>query len=86
MLLRELRRVSRRGVVVNDLRRGWMPYVATLASTHAFARSPITRHDGPLSLRRSYTLAELDDLAADAGLRPAHRSLTLMPRVVTTYR
>ncbi len=86
MLLRELHRVSRRGVVVNDLRRGWMPYVATLASTYAFARSPVTRHDGPLSLRRSYTLDELDDLAADAGLRPAYRSLTLMPRVVTTYR
>ena len=86
MLLRELHRVSRRGVVVNDLRRGWMPYVATLASVYAFARSPITHHDGPLSLRRAYTLRELDDLAADAGLRPVYRTPAVMPRVVTVYR
>jgi hypothetical protein len=86
MLLHELHRVSRRGVVVNDLRRGWLPYLATLASVHAFARSPITRHDGPLSLRRAYTLPELDDLAADAGLRPLHRTPAVMPRVVTVYR
>jgi ubiquinone/menaquinone biosynthesis C-methylase UbiE len=86
MLFHELQRVSRRGVVVNDFRRGWFPYVATLATVHAFARSPITRHDGPLSSRRSYTLAELDDLAADAGLRPVRRSPAILPRVVTTYR
>ena len=86
MLLRELHRVSRRGVVVNDLRRGWMPYLATLVSARAFGRNRITHHDGPLSARRAYTLAELDDLAAEAGLRAVRRSVALMPRVVTVYR
>ena len=86
MLLRELHRVSRRGVVVNDLRRGPFPYLATLLMAWAFGRSAVTRHDGPLSARRAYTLPELDDLAADAGLRPVRRSPARMPRVVTVFR
>jgi hypothetical protein len=52
----------------------------------AFGRSAVTRNDGPLSVRRSYTLREQDRLAADAGLRPVDRSLAIMPRVVTVYR
>jgi hypothetical protein len=28
----------------------------------------VTRHDGPLSVRRAFTPAELDDLARAAGL------------------
>jgi ubiquinone/menaquinone biosynthesis C-methylase UbiE len=86
MLLRELHRVSRRGVVVNDLRRGWFPYAVALVTVRAFGRSAVTRNDGPLSVRRSYTLREQDRLAADAGLRPVDRSLAIMPRVVTVYR
>jgi SAM-dependent methyltransferase len=86
MLLRELHRVSRRGVVVNDLRRGWFPYAIALVTVRAYGRSAVTRHDGPLSVRRSYTLREQDRLAADAGLRPIERSLPFMPRVVTVYR
>lgn len=74
MLLRELHRVSRRGVVINDLRRGLLPYVVARLTTRAFARSAVTRHDGPLSVRRAYTLAELDDLAASVGLRPVRRT------------
>ena len=86
MLLRELHRVSRRGVVVNDLRRGWFPYAATLLTVRAFGRSSVTQHDGPLSVRRSYTLRELDALASEAGLRRVSRSLPIMPRVATVYR
>lgn len=86
MLIGELQRVSRQGVVINDLRRGVLPYLAILVTTRAFGRSAVTHHDGPLSVRRAYTLAELDDLAAAAGLRPVARSLRVMPRVVTVYR
>jgi hypothetical protein len=50
------------------------------------ARARFTRHDGLLSARRSYTLAELDDLAASAGLRPVARTTAWWPRVTTTYR
>jgi 2-polyprenyl-3-methyl-5-hydroxy-6-metoxy-1,4-benzoquinol methylase len=81
--LREMARISRRGVVVNDLRRGLMPYVVTWTTTMALARHRFTRHDGPLSVRRAYTIAELDRLLTDAGLRVVWRSPSYRPRVAT---
>ncbi len=33
-----------------------------------FSKNRLTRHDGPLSVLRSYTVSELDDLAGRAGL------------------
>jgi len=81
--LGELRRVSRAGVVVNDLRRGPWPLLATWATTVAVARSAVTRADGTASARRAYTLEELDAMLAAAGLRPAWRTASWMPRVVT---
>ena len=84
--LTEMRRVARTGVVVNDLRRGRLAYLMTAAPVLAFARSPVTRHDGLVSARRAYTVDELDDLAATAGLRPVARTRAWWPRVTTTYQ
>ncbi|HEX7067815.1 MAG TPA: methyltransferase domain-containing protein [Candidatus Limnocylindria bacterium] len=81
--LRELARVARRGVVVNDLRRGTVSLLATVASTAILARSRVTRADGLVSARRAYTVAELDRLLERAGLRRRWRSPAWMPRVVT---
>lgn len=84
--LRELRRVARRSVVVNDLRRGLVPFVMTAAPIMAFSRGAYTRHDGILSARRAYTLDETDALAAEAGLRVISRTPAFWPRVTTVYR
>lgn len=71
-VLRELDRVARWGVVVNDLARsraallGARILAATVWRTH-----PVTRHDGPLSVRRSFTPDELLELAREAGIRGA---------------
>jgi SAM-dependent methyltransferase len=83
MALAELRRVARRGVVVNDLRRGLMPLAATWVSVMALGRSHVTRADGIVSARRAYTLPELDALLGEAGLTPRWRSTSWLPRVVT---
>ena len=66
----ELRRVSRRGVVVNDLVRGRLNWLGALLLTRTIARGRLTRHDGPLSVLRSYTTNELGDLILRAGMRP----------------
>jgi hypothetical protein len=84
--LGELRRVARRGVVVNDLRRGQLAFAVTAATVLALSRGRYTRHDGVLSARRAYTLSELDDMAAAAGLRRVSRTWALLPRVTTVYR
>ncbi len=81
--LSELRRVARIGVVINDLRRGWLPLLATGVSVALLGRCRTTRHDGLLSARRAYTIAELDTLLARAGLVVRHRSPAWLPRVVT---
>ena len=82
----EMRRVSRLGVVINDLRRGPVPFVLIAAAVLGLSRGAYTRHDGVLSARRAYTPAELDTLAARGGLRRAWSTARLWPRVTTVYR
>jgi ubiquinone/menaquinone biosynthesis C-methylase UbiE len=67
--LHEARRVARRGVVVNDLVRGRLYWVGAWLLTRLATRNPLTRHDGPLSVRRAYTRTEARALLESAGLR-----------------
>lgn len=77
----EMGRVARRGIVVNDLRRGVVPLLAVGVAVAALGRCRTTRHDGLLSVRRAYTPSELDALIAAAGLRVVHRSPSWLPRI-----
>ena len=70
-VLREMRRVARRGIVVNDLARSRLFWVGAWLLTRTLAGSRYTRHDGPLSVRRAWTRAEMIDLLGRAGLTPA---------------
>ena len=71
-VLHELDRVGRYGFVVNDLARSRPALLgAKLLAATLWRRHPVTAHDGPLSVRRSYTPPELGALAADAGLANA---------------
>ena len=83
-VLRELGRVAKHGVVINDLRRGILPLLATACSVVALGGSRVTRNDGLASARRAYTLDELDELIGRAGLAVDWRSPGWLPRVVTT--
>jgi ubiquinone/menaquinone biosynthesis C-methylase UbiE len=68
-VLCELRRVARELVLINDLERTRLNYAGArvLAATW-WRRNRLTRHDGPLSVLRSFTRAELQQLAVRAGL------------------
>ncbi|MBW3552380.1 MAG: methyltransferase domain-containing protein [Gemmatimonadetes bacterium] len=70
-ILRELGRVARGGrIVVGELERCVPNYLgARLLGATLWRRNPVTRHDGPLSVLRSFTPDELLDLARAAGLR-----------------
>jgi len=66
--LRWMEQVSTRGWFVNDLRRGRMPYYAftVLANTMRWHR--FVRHDGPVSVRRSFSTEDWMRYLTDAGL------------------
>jgi len=69
-VLRELARVARAAVIVNDLRRSRLNYLGARLLAHTIWRgNRLTRHDGPLSVLRAFTPDELVDLAAAAGIQ-----------------
>jgi ubiquinone/menaquinone biosynthesis C-methylase UbiE len=75
-LLRELRRVARLGVVINDLDRTPLALFGARLLARIATRNRYTRHDAPLSVRRAYRPGEARELLRAAGLRPVseHRS------------
>jgi len=63
-MLREALRVARRGVIVNDTRRHYIPFLVTkLISVLGFV-GRITRNDAPASVLRGYTPREVRAIAA----------------------
>ncbi len=68
-VLREMGRVARRGIVVNDLVRSRLAWIGAWLLSHLLTTNRYTRHDAPMSVRRAYTVAELTALIAAAGLR-----------------
>jgi SAM-dependent methyltransferase len=70
--LREMRATARTAVIVNDLLRTRLSLVLVWLATRLLRCHPVTRHDGPLSVRRAYSPDELRRLAGRAGL-PAPR-------------
>jgi SAM-dependent methyltransferase len=67
-LIRELDRVTSLGFVINDLRRSVPGYLGAWLLAHLTTASPLTRHDAPRSVRRAYTVAEVEELARRSGV------------------
>jgi hypothetical protein len=63
-------RVSRLGVVINDLERSWRGWIGAWLLGHLLTRNRYTRHDAPLSVRRAYRAEEIATMLRDAGLTP----------------
>lgn len=85
--LGEMRAAARAGVIVNDLLRTRVSLALVWIATRLLARHPFSRHDGPLSVRRAYSPAELRALAGRAGLgAPVIRRYPLLGRLVAIAR
>lgn len=69
-LLREMARVARLGVVVNDLDRGWLGWIGAWLLGHLLTGNRYTRHDAPASVRRAYRVNEMAEMLRAAGLTP----------------
>jgi 2-polyprenyl-3-methyl-5-hydroxy-6-metoxy-1,4-benzoquinol methylase len=65
--LQRCRELSRRFVLVSDLRRGFLLWAGVYLLTALIFREPMTRHDARLSAARAFSFAEMCDLAVRAG-------------------
>jgi len=70
VLLREMARVARLGVVINDLDRTQLGWIGAELIGHLLTGNRYTRRDAPLSVRRSYRADEMKELLRTAGLTP----------------
>jgi SAM-dependent methyltransferase len=74
-LLRELARVARRAIVVSDLERAWLPHAFGRAVFPLVFETPVSVHDGLVSIRRGFRRDELRAAFAAAGLPVTIRRL-----------
>jgi 2-polyprenyl-3-methyl-5-hydroxy-6-metoxy-1,4-benzoquinol methylase len=84
-LLQAMAAVARYGVVVNDLMRGWLPYYGAKLLLPILSRNHLTRHDGPLSVLRAYSVGEVREMARVAGLAGAQVHTVLAYRLLLVY-
>ena len=87
--LGEIDGAARLGWVVNDLVRGRVARALVWALTRVLSRSAMARHDGPMSVARSYTPSELKALCEKAGFfdaRVAHHAAFIRHSAVRVKR
>lgn len=84
-LLRDMHRVTRKYVLINDIRRHWIPYIFVRIAGRLML-SRITRYDAPASFRQAYTRRELRDLLERAGLHNFEIRQTWPYRLSVTIR
>jgi ubiquinone/menaquinone biosynthesis C-methylase UbiE len=70
-ILREMNRVARRRIIVIDLHRHPVAYLLYTTLGKIILKNRLLRHDGALSIRRSFKADELMVLAKRAGLNRA---------------
>jgi 2-polyprenyl-3-methyl-5-hydroxy-6-metoxy-1,4-benzoquinol methylase len=66
-LLRQCRELSRKFVLVSDLRRGFLLKAGVYLLTAVIFREPMTRYDARLSAQRAFSFNEMGELAVRAG-------------------
>jgi SAM-dependent methyltransferase len=69
-------------VIVNDLLRTRLSLALVWLTTRVLRLHPVSRDDGPLSVRRAYSAAEIAALAAQAGVRARIQRYPWLARLV----
>jgi len=83
-LISGFRRIARRGVLINDLRRHWVSWAFIGLAGRLTRRHPMFVHDAPLSVLRGFTDDELHAIARDAGTTGATVKRRLPYRLLLT--
>lgn len=66
-LFRQFHAQAKIGVVINDLHRHWFAFHSIKVLTRLFSRSEMVRNDASLSVLRSFTRKELDEILKASG-------------------
>jgi ubiquinone/menaquinone biosynthesis C-methylase UbiE len=85
-LLREMARVCRVGIIVNDITRSPLGYAAAWGAARVATRNRLTRNDMPLSVLRAYTPGEFRAMLRQAGLDDAQVSTHPLFRMAAVWR
>ncbi len=83
-ILKEMKRLSRVGFIVNDLNRTRLAAWTVWAYTHLTTRNPMTHHDAYISILRGFTPKELDSLAGQADIHKYSIKRHLFFRLILT--
>ncbi|VAX30381.1 hypothetical protein MNBD_NITROSPINAE05-300 [hydrothermal vent metagenome] len=67
-ILGAMYKISRLGIIVNDLHRSRIAHAAIFILTRLLTKNRLTRYDAPVSVMNAFTPAEFCELARDAGL------------------
>lgn len=84
--IRRMLDVSRFGVVINDIHRHWLAWIAVWLATRLLSRNPYIRHDGPLSVAKGFRSEEWRALAKNMGLTGFNYSWRPLFRYAVTIR
>lgn len=85
-LLRRAAASAERAVLMQDLRRTRLGYLMAWIGVHTLTRSDVARADGPRSVEGAFTLGEMEEICADAGLEGADVSPCWPQRLTVRWR
>jgi 2-polyprenyl-3-methyl-5-hydroxy-6-metoxy-1,4-benzoquinol methylase len=67
-LVKKMYNCASRGVIITDLHRHWLLYYSLIGIFKFVIPNKMMLHDGPLSVKRSFKKAELQQMLAQAGI------------------
>jgi 2-polyprenyl-3-methyl-5-hydroxy-6-metoxy-1,4-benzoquinol methylase len=85
-LLKKMAESASEMVIVNDLVRSEFSYALVWLASRLFTKSAVVRFDAPVSVRASYTVKEMQQMAAEAGLTACTVTYALPCRMLLVWR
>jgi len=86
-IVTHMHKVSRLGVVINDIHRQWIPWLAVWIVSHVVSTNRYIRHDGPLSVAKGFRATDWIILRESLGVpqlkyswRPLFRYAVIIPQ------
>jgi hypothetical protein len=67
-LLKEFLRISKIGIIINDLQRSFFALVGIKILTVLFSKSEMIKNDAPISVKRGFNRFELTSVFRNSGI------------------